>query len=137
MTDIERIKLLIDMMKDNYSFYISNMWSTLGLIVLAIGWLLTSGKAKNYMSTSLHARSIATLTVIVTGFIQALVSLRFYTVSSEITQLILAFQKEIYYETYLISRSRYLFNLGMVVTLLLSIIFLIWSKSSINNKQGS
>ncbi|TQV77220.1 hypothetical protein FLL45_04545 [Aliikangiella marina] len=57
-------KILIDALKDNHKTYINNVWSTMGFLMLAIGWVVTSDKARNYWQNSHLVRNISLLAVL-------------------------------------------------------------------------
>ena len=53
--ELETIKILIEAAKNLKAAYSHDVWSTLGAYVIAIGWLLTSQDAREYLSQKAYA----------------------------------------------------------------------------------
>ena len=51
--------ILVGALKDNHNTYLNNVWSTMGFLMLAIGWVVTSDKARNYWRSSNVARNVS------------------------------------------------------------------------------
>lgn len=62
-TELEILKILIDASKHVQSVYINNVWATMGSYLVALGWLLTSSEARNYLISN---KSLLRNSVIVT-----------------------------------------------------------------------
>lgn len=58
-------KVAIDALKDNHKAYLNNVWSTMGFLMLAIGWVVTSDKARAYWRNSSIIRNISLCTVVI------------------------------------------------------------------------
>ena len=56
------VQMLQDSMKHNFDLYIQNVWSTMTLIMISLGWLLTSDKARTFLAERREIRLDAYLT---------------------------------------------------------------------------
>ena len=50
--------LVIDALKDNHTVYLANEWATIGFLIIAIGWVISSDKARLFWSSSEKARYV-------------------------------------------------------------------------------
>ena len=50
--------LVIDALKHNHATYLANVWATMGFLILAIGWIISSEKAREFFSNSNSSRRV-------------------------------------------------------------------------------
>ncbi|MFA8436929.1 MAG: hypothetical protein ACEPOZ_20670 [Marinifilaceae bacterium] len=61
---IDAFDLLFNGLKHNYDAYFTNVYTTLATIVLAIGWILTSKAAREFLSQNLIIRKVAIMGIV-------------------------------------------------------------------------
>lgn len=61
--DNEIFTMLMDATKQNYQNFLHSVWTALGAIMVAIGWLLTSKVARDHIATQPALKSIIILII--------------------------------------------------------------------------
>lgn len=64
--DLDVAKALIETAKHVQSVYINNVWTTMGALLVALGWLLTSKEAREHLSNN---KELCIYSIVVTSLI--------------------------------------------------------------------
>ncbi len=139
MENPEAFNFLFDILKDLNKSYSQNVMSTLGFILLTIGWIITSDKSRSFLSSSNSIRFSAIAVVGIIALIHSVVCIGAYCVTeAKFTQLVsLKYANVDYFQIYKLSGWHVSLNLVMNLALFGLLIFLIFktkgSKSDRSN----
>jgi len=71
MDDKTIIKIMLSEYSKNISdLYYTIVWLTIGVLIAAIGWILTSKEARNYLAENVKAKYFVILTILLTELFQ-------------------------------------------------------------------
>jgi hypothetical protein len=65
LTSTETFNLITNLLEKNYDTHLNIIWSATGLLLAAIGWILTSKEAREYITQDAIAKMIVYITIIV------------------------------------------------------------------------
>ncbi len=73
----EQFTILLDSLRGIFANYMNTVWTTMGLFVIAIGWMITSGDARQFYKEHprIRASSLAALGIILLMHLSILFSL--------------------------------------------------------------
>jgi hypothetical protein len=79
MTDNKKFTWLYDALKDIIKSYMDNVMKTLASIVIAIGWIVTSGEARQFLGEQpVFYHRLALTAIVIAGLIHTFASTQFY-----------------------------------------------------------
>lgn len=89
MDNLETFRFLFEILKDLNKSYFQNVMSTLGFVLLAIGWVVTSEKSRSFLGSSKSIRFSSVAVVGIISMIHSILSIGAYFLSaSKFTQLV-------------------------------------------------
>ena len=125
MNQDEQIKLIIGMLKDNYSIFRENVWKLSGFGLIAIGWLMTSEHARNSLERCLPGRVILIGTFVIAGIAHCVVNYRMLTKTQALIKELAGKVDRSIISNYSITTSLYILNAIVVLCVLVSGIVLV------------
>jgi len=140
MDDLETFKFLFEIFKDQNKSYFQNVMGTLGFVLLAIGWVVTSEKSRSFLASSALVKFGAITVVGVIALIHSTISIGAYYVSAQkFNQLVaLKFTEVQYYEMYKLNGWHVKLNLLMNLAVFGLLMLLIFnSKTATNGNSNS
>lgn len=78
MNHEDKFKLQYESLQDTFKGYVENVMKTLASIVVAIGWILTSDKSRDFLSMQRTAYVWVLVAIIVMSILHAVVSVNYY-----------------------------------------------------------
>jgi hypothetical protein len=126
MNEKEKFTLLYEGLKEVVHTYIDTFWKTFTVIVLIMGWVVTSEDAQKFLA-SVDIKVIAILAVGISGLSHIYSSVTFYNLIQKKFQLLknLKYVDAEHYDHYQIQPGQYitnlLLNIGLIITLILII----------------
>ena len=114
-----RFEIGLESLKHIYATYLDNFWAALGFVLLAIGWFLTSGQARDFLARSSLARSIFTAATVVCGFGHVRIAHYFYQSSQAKMAILRQAMSPKYFDNYEITVVRLLVNLCIILLMVL------------------
>ena len=119
-----KFRLAYDALMETFKAYVSIVVQTAGFILLAIGWVLTSDKARSYLGANHLARRIALGAIVVIAAIHLGVSWGYYKLSEKFVVLLdnLNYVEHVFYERYEITMAILWMN-GLLNLVLFALLF--------------
>lgn len=65
--NIEDFNLIFKLLEKNYDTHLNIIWSATSLLLIAIGWILTSKEAREYISQDVIAKITAIFSIVITA----------------------------------------------------------------------
>jgi len=84
----ETFELLLNSLKDNKTVHLNIIWSTMGLQLAAIGWLVTSENAREYLAMNKKIIRFLLLAVVFLFFAHILMIIDTFTASERLAKAI-------------------------------------------------
>lgn len=81
MDDKDKFNLLYASLVDTFKGYVDNVMKTLASIVIAIGWILTSGASRDFLAMQRLPYILSLVAIVVISIIHTSVSFGFYAQS--------------------------------------------------------
>jgi len=127
--DVEkRYKIIHESLKDLHNEYVIDVMKTIALLIICLGWLITSDKGRDFFKKNRTARVSSIIILVLLCVININISIRAYRFSyDKITELsILNYIEPKYYENYEVSTELLVLNL-IVHTALFALLVVILS----------
>ena len=115
MSEKDAFTFLFEILKDLNKSYVENVMATLGFILLSMGWMVTSEKAREFLRQNRPMRIGALIVIFTIAIIHSGVSIALWYVSNEKHQQIVAlnYTTAEYFEVYRLTRLHVALNLLM------------------------
>ena len=81
-------RLLYDALKETYIRYSNNVFTTIGVVVLAIGWIITSPESRDFLEMNNWAYFISLVAIVLIAAIHTMVLLGAYRASNKLVDLL-------------------------------------------------
>lgn len=134
MTPKEFFMFLFEILKNLNASYVENTMATLGFILLAIGWIITSEKARTFLSSDKTVKLVSISVIAVIALIHTIVSLAIWEESDQIFEQLkmLMYMNEKYYDLYKLELCHVILNLIMnLLAFALLIVLILKSKTEL------
>ena len=129
MTD-DLFAFLLDASKQHFQNFLSNVWGTVGALMVGIGWILTSEQARIFLGKNPMERWLCTLVVVAFWVVHIVVIVWHKRKMSQVIALIregeLTNVEEKYYDFYRLPYSWFWIIAGMNSLLFSALLFLIF-----------
>lgn len=79
----ESFRVLLETAKDAYKLYVQNVMGTLGVLLLAIGWMVTSKESRNFLGDTDSIRILSIVVIVFLAFAHTAVCLFAYRVAAK------------------------------------------------------
>jgi hypothetical protein len=124
-----KFKYAYELHKDIFHSYVNNVMTTLGLIIIAIGWIFTSEQARLFLTENRIAFYISVFLIASIMLLHLFVSWQYHK-ASEINKELLVNLDYLgieYYTDYTIKTSQFIWNCSMNTGFFLGLIFMFLS----------
>lgn len=128
--DVEkRYKIIYESLKDLHNEYIIDVMKTIALLIVCLGWLITSDKGRDFFKKNRTARISSIIILLLLCIININISIRSYRFSRDkITELsILNYIEPKYYQNYEISTELLVLNLIVHTALFALLAVILWT----------
>jgi hypothetical protein len=132
----DRFDLVYEALIDFYKSYVANVNNTLAVIVVSIGWVLTSDKCRSFLTSNRYAYRLSLAVIASIALIHSLVSVGYYLISQRQMELLqkLKYVPAEYYELYSVNLTQLAINLVLNL-LMFSLLFLIVFSLRLKDEQ--
>jgi hypothetical protein len=132
----ERFELIYGSLKDVHNDYLIDVMKAIALLVICLGWLITSGKGRDFFKNNITARVSSIIILVLLCVININTSIRAYRFSQDkITELsILNYIEPKYYENYEISTEFLVANLIVHTALFALLAVILWTLKEVTHK---
>ena len=115
MSEQDAFVLLFDILKDLNKSYVENVMATLGFVLLAMGWIVTSDKAREFIGGNKNVRGAAIFLIVAIAIIHSAISIVLLKIShNQFEQIVdLNYTKFEYFSVYKLSIAHVALNLVM------------------------
>jgi hypothetical protein len=125
MNEDGQIQLIVDTLKDNYSIFRDNVWKLAGSGLIAVGWIMTSDHARNFLLEYKSSRFILIGTFIMAGIAHCVVNYRMVIKSQALIERLADKIDRSIINNYTITIGLYILNAIAVLCILVSGIVLV------------
>lgn len=132
----ERFELIYGSLKDVHNDYLIDVMKAIALLVICLGWLITSSKGRDFFKNNRTARVSSIIILVLLCVINIDTSIRAYGFSQDkITEIsILNYIEPKYYENYEISTEFLVANLIVHTALFTLLIIILFSLKEVKRK---
>ena len=134
----EKFDLLYTSSKDIYNGYNVDVMKSLALLIIGIGWFVTSDKSREFFRKSRTARTSALIAAVILCLVHVWSSISTFHLSREKISLLSAlnYVNPNYYQNYEITTTTLVLNLALIIALFGVLIVILSSlKETVNKSQ--
>ncbi|MDH4211990.1 MAG: hypothetical protein OEV79_11145 [candidate division WOR-3 bacterium] len=137
-------KLLHTASKDNYEAWTSNVWGTVGFLIIVLGWILSSKNARLFLSRKHRARMVAIITVGIIAAINMVLNVDLARQSTDIQETLAQSAyattmglEEKHYARYHVSYCRAILSDIIVGSMFVLIVYLLMSLKKLEDPEST